>query len=372
MIKRKLEDKVRKFLGTENAIILFGARQVGKTTLLENLMKKKDNILWYNLDDTKDAQEFRVLLEYPEDYLDENVEYLVIDEAQQMEDIGRELKVLHDKYKKSKLQIIATGSSSFDLANEVNEPMTGRKWEFQMQPVTFSEMSEYHGLEKEKSLLENRLIYGHYPKIVTSTEDNARDNLSSLANSILYKDVLKWGNIRKSTKIENLLETLAYQIGSTVNYTEIASSLELDKITVEKYINLLEQAFIIFRLKTFSRNLRNEIKTKRKIYFYDLGIRNAVIDNFDKLENRDDEGKLFENFIISEMIKKRDLKNYYYWRSAKQQEVDLVELVNGKINAYEIKWNPKRFATIPKYFIEKYLPLNMKIINRENFDQFLL
>ncbi|MDR2748983.1 MAG: ATP-binding protein [Bifidobacteriaceae bacterium] len=372
MIKRELEGKIRKFLGTENAIILFGARQTGKTTLLENLMKNKDNVLWYNLDDTKDAEKFRVLLEYPEDYLDENTNYLVIDEAQQMEDIGRELKVLHDKYKRTKLQIIATGSSSFDLANIVNEPMTGRKWEFQMQPVTFSEMCEYHGLEKEKSLLEKRLIYGYYPKVVTSSESSARDNLSSLANSILYKDVLKWGNIRKSTKIEDLLKALAYQIGSTVNYTEIASLIELDKITVEKYINLLEQAFIIFRLNTFSRNLRNEIKAQRKIYFYDLGIRNAVIDKFDKLENRDDEGKLFENFIICEMIKKRDLRSYYYWRSVKQQEVDLVELVNGKTNAYEIKWSPERFPKIPKYFIEKYLPLNMKIINRENFDQFLI
>ncbi|MDR3116306.1 MAG: ATP-binding protein [Bifidobacteriaceae bacterium] len=369
LIKRSLLAKIAKKLDTDSAIILFGARQVGKTTLLNELVQKIDNFLWFNADDIIDIRKLNNMIEYhPEILLD--YKYLIIDEAQLLENVGVKLKVLHDKYKDKGLQIIATGSSSFDLANKINEPMTGRKWEFQMFPFMFSELVEHHGLEEERKLLKKRLIYGSYPRAVFSPGDE-KDVLFSLANSTLYKDILKWSNLYKSNKIADLTKTLAHQIGSTVNYSEIAAHIKLDRKTVEKYITLLEQTFIIFRLSSFSRNLRNEIKRFDKIYFYDNGIRNAVISNFNQVDSRTDVGGLFENYFISEMMKKKQYQNYYFWRDRKQREIDLVEEHNGQIKTYEIKWSSNRSPQTPKFFLEKYLPVSSDFVNSENYYRFL-
>jgi predicted AAA+ superfamily ATPase len=368
VIERKLENIIRRRLGTDMAIMVFGARQTGKTTLLETVFEYIDDVLWFNADDSEDLQRLNALFDDPEYFLD-GIRYLVIDEAQAIENVGRKLKVLHDKYK-HRLQIIATGSSSFDLANKVNEPMTGRKWEYHMHPLTFSEMCDHHGAETEKSLLKRRLLYGYYPNVVTHVGDE-REVLAGLSNSTLYKDVLKFSEIRHADKIADLLKALAHQIGRLVDYAELATLLDLDQKTVRKYIRILEQAFIIFKLKPYSRNARNEIKSKHKIYFYDLGIRNALIGDWRSINERDDAGHMFENYVIAELKKTQKWENYYFWRDKKQQEIDLIQEVSGAVNAYEIKLSPKAKAKIPSSFIMRYAPKTAKIVNSSNFDELM-
>jgi uncharacterized protein len=298
---------------------------------------------------------------------------VIIDEAQRIPNAGLALKVIHDNF--PDIQLIATGSSSFELANEINEPMTGRKLDFYLQPFSFYEMVNFHGFLNEKRLLNHRMIYGYYPDIALNVGNEIR-LLKSLASSYLYKDILILGAIKKPVLLEKILSALALQLGNEVSYNELSKLLSADKETIEKYIDLLEKAYIIFRIPAYSNNIRNEIKRGRKIYFFDNGIRNAILNNFQPINTRTDVGALWENFIISERIKK--LKNslsgtkLFFWRTTQQQEIDLIEKSVNGISAIELKWNPKKNVIFSKTFLNAYPEVDCKVITPENMHEFLI
>lgn len=372
-IKRDVEKEIKHSMFKGKAIIVFGARQVGKTTMIENILKKelKENkVLYLNGDDTDIRQFF---IEYNEIKLKNLIgekSILFIDEAQRIPDIGLIIKIFTDRIKN--VQVIASGSSSLDLSSGIQEPLTGRKYEFYLFPFSFKEISNKNGLLDEKRHLEKRLIYGSYPEIVTDL-NNAKKHLKLLAGSYLYKDLFILEDIKKHVCFENLLKALALQIGSEVNYSELANTIGLSKNTVERYINLLEKAFIIFSLKALSRNVRNEIKKGRKIYFYDCGIRNAVTGNFSPIDVRCDKGALWENYIISERMKFiSDDKTPYFWRTVQQQEIDYIEEENDYFNAYEIKWNLNKKYKLSKTFSNKYIKNSFNVIHKNNYEEFLL
>jgi predicted AAA+ superfamily ATPase len=273
------------------------------------------------------------------------------------------------------IQVIATGSSSFDLANRVNEPLTGRKWEYNLFPLSYQELVEHHGMLTENRLLEHRLVYGYYPEVVSNPGEE-EERLKLICHSYLYKDVLLWERLHKSDKLVRLLQALAHQIGSQVSFNELAEICSLDPKTVEKYANLLEQAFVIFRLPSFSRNLRNELKSSRKIYFYDNGIRNAIINNFNPIALRSDVGFLWENFLVSERLKFNSYhllnKNSFFWRTVNQQEIDLIEEYGGQLHAYEFKWNTKKTVRLTKTFENAYPNSTFNVITPGNLHEFLL
>ncbi|WP_412465680.1 ATP-binding protein [Pedobacter sp. KLB.chiD] len=374
MISRAISDSIQKRLKDEKAIILLGPRQVGKSTLLQQLSAKFTKpIMWWNGDDADvrtilsntNATSLRSLLGKPKT--------LIIDEAQRIENIGLSIKLIIDQLKDVK--VIATGSSAFELANHINEPLTGRKWEYHLFPFSFGEMVDEQGLLIERRLLHHRLIYGYYPEIVNNPgEEEIR--LKQLSDSYLYKDVLIWEKIQKPDKMEKLIQALAFQVGNEVSYNELGQLSGLDNQTTEKYIDLLEKAFIVFRLGSLSRNLRNELKKSRKIYFYDNGIRNAVINQFSPAELRQDIGALWENFVISERVKLLAYKqincNQYFWRTHAQQEIDYIEERNGLMTAYEFKWNPKANVKFPKAFLGAYQNVETKVITPDNASEFLL
>jgi len=373
MITRELENTIRKRLGQGKAILIMGARQVGKTTLLKQLFSNSDDVLWFNGDEQDVRNLFENISASRLKLFFGNRKTIIIDEAQRITDIGLRLKLITDQI--PDVQLIATGSSSFELANQVNEPLTGRKWEYKMFPVSFEEMVTHHGLLEEKRLLPHRMVYGYYPDIINHPGEE-EELLMQLSDSYLYKDIISLDKIKKSDKIVKLLQAIAFQTGSEVSYNELGQIVGLDPKTVEKYIILLEQAYIVFRLSSFSRNLRNELKNSRKIYFYDNGIRNAVIGNFSQVENRTDVGSLFENFVISERIKMlqyhQSHSQYRFWRTAAKQEIDYVEEGNGKLTAFEIKWNPLKKASMPSSFRTAYPNVPFFIINRENVEDFIL
>jgi len=273
------------------------------------------------------------------------------------------------------VQIIATGSSSLELANRINEPLTGRKFEYMLDPLMFSEMVDHHGLLEETRLLKHRLVFGYYPEIVTKPGEEIR-LLKSLAGSYLYKDVLSYEKIKKPVILDKLVRALALQVGSEVSFNELSQMVGIDKETVEVYIDLLEKSFVVFRLDAFSRNVRNEIKKGKKIYFYDNGIRNALIGHFAPVENRQDIGILWENYIISERVKYNHHRDFYgksyFWRTAQQQEIDYLEETDGSIQAYEFKWNPRKKAKFPTTFLNAYNIKNGLAVSPENITEFLL
>ncbi|MFI3286089.1 MAG: ATP-binding protein [Rikenellaceae bacterium] len=372
MVDRVIKDAITAKLGSKKAIILMGARQTGKTTLLRELFSAEEAILWLNGDEADVRELFDNVTSTRLKAIIGNKKVVVIDEAQRIEDIGLKLKLITDNI--PDVQLVATGSSSFDLANKVNEPLTGRKWEYKIFPISFAEMVSHHGLMEEKRLLPHRLIYGYYPDVVTS-QGEEKEILKQLSDSYLYKDILMWEQIKKPDKLLKLLQALAFQVGSQVSYNELAQLCGLDSKTVEKYILLLEQTFVIFRLSSFSRNLRNELKSSKKIYFYDNGIRNALIANFAQAELRGDMGALWENFLISERMKNNHYSNRWcnswFWRTAQQQEIDYVEEEDGAIRAYEFKWNPKAKAKAPAKFLESY-GSEFSVVHPGNVDDFLL
>jgi predicted AAA+ superfamily ATPase len=371
MILREIEKELISKLTDNKILIVLGPRQVGKTFLLNKITLDKKQMMWLSGDDT-DTREW---LSNPNATklkgLIGNCKILVIDEAQRIENIGLCLKIIYDQIKDVK--VLATGSSAFELANKINEPLTGRKWEYNLYPLSFSEMANHTSLRDETRMLENRLIYGYYPEVVNNM-NHATELLKQLTNSYLYKDILTWERIQKPDKMERLLQALAFQVGNQVSYNELGVTCGLNSETVEHYINLLEKAFIIFRLGTFSRNLRNELKKTRKIYFYDNGLRNAVINQFSPLNIRNDIGALWENFLISERLKnnsyKKNYVNKYFWRSKTQQEIDYVEEKNGKVYAYEFKWNSNAKVKFPSSFVETYHP-ETQVISKDNFIEFI-
>lgn len=373
MINRELEKQITQRLFKGKIIILSGARQVGKTTLIEMLLKRrKDKFLYLNADEP----DVRELLSFATSTrlktIIGNNKIVFIDEAQRVKNIGITLKLFADQIKN--VQVIVTGSSSFSLSNEINEPLTGRKYEFFLFPLSFPEMVRHNGLLEERRLLEHRLIYGYYPEIVTKPAEE-KELLKLLANSYLYRDVLTLEPIKKPILLEKILRALALQIGSEVSFNEVAQLVNADQGTVEKYIDLLEKSFVIFRLPAFSRNVRNEIKKGKKIYFFDNGIRNAIIGNFNLLINRNDTGALWENFLISERMKflyyNNIAVNRYFWRTVQQQEIDYIEEQEGKLSAFEFKWNKKAKAKFPKTFQRAYPESETYLITQDNFESFL-
>lgn len=372
MIKRKLEEILGNKLFSGKAVILLGARQVGKTTLLNDLVANQPDCLWLNGDELDVQQMFenasvdRLRAQFG------NSRIVVIDEAQRIKDVGLRLKLITDQIKD--IQLIATGSSAFELANEVNEPLTGRKWQYQMFPLSFSEMVQHHGLIKEKRLLPQRLIYGYYPEVVTSNGQE-KQVLKQLTDAYLYKDILAWENIKHPDKLLTLLRALAYQVGSQVSFNELGNICSMDAKTVEKYIVLLEQCYIIFRLPSFARNLRNELKASRKIFFYDNGIRNSLVADFTLPEMRQDIGQLWENFVVSERMKylvyNEIWANTYFWRTKQQQEIDYLEESDGRILACEIKWNPKVKVKLSETFRNAYPNTDFVVVNQENIECFI-
>ncbi|TVQ23504.1 MAG: ATP-binding protein [Spirochaetaceae bacterium] len=374
MIERTKADDLRGATGKGKAIILLGARQTGKTFLLNMLFPpSRDDILYMSGDDSDVRTLFENFsAERMKMYLGKK-RLLVLDEAQRITDIGLRLKLITDQL--PEVQLIATGSSSFDLANKVNEPLTGRKREYHLYPVSFGEMVHHHGLLTEKRLIPHRLVFGSYPEVV-STPGDEKSILREISQSYLYKDVLAWEQIQKPEKMERLLQALALQIGSQVSYSELARLCGLDAKTVEKYICILEQTYIIFRLSSFSRNARNELKNSRKFYFYDNGIRNAVLANFSPIESRQDAGNLWENWLMSERRKFSDAQgmwvNSYFWRTREQTEIDLVEESDGVLAAYEFKYSALKKVKCPAAFASAYPDARFQLIHPDNVEAFLL
>ena len=367
-IKRKIRDIVGEKLFKGKAIVLIGARQVGKTTLLHDLFQHRNDVLWLNGDELETRTLLRsITVEKYRAMFGKN-KIVVIDEAQRIADVGLKSKLITDNF--SDIQLILTGSSSIDLSNKVNEPLTGRKWEYKIYPMSYGELADEYGAMQEWKKLPLRLVYGSYPDVVCNP-GSEREVLHNLAESYLYKDILEWDKIRRPDKVVRLLQALAYQVGSEVSTNELSNTIELDRATVEKYINLLEQAQVIFRLGAFSRNLRNEIKSSRKIYFVDNGIRNALINNFSDVDSRQDIGALWENWMVSELRKGNEYAqryaNAYFWRTTQQQEIDYIEEADGQMTAYEFKWNPSKKARISRTFLQAYPHATIKTINPENY-----
>jgi predicted AAA+ superfamily ATPase len=374
MIKRALETAILRRMGDHKVIVLLGPRQAGKTSLLQLLQTQfRLPIAWWNGDET----DIRTLLENPtstqlKSLIGKN-KTIVIDEAQRIKNIGLCLKLISDNLKDVK--VVATGSSAFELANKVNEPLTGRKWEFHLYPLSFAEMVSHTDLMNEKRLLHHRLVYGYYPEIVT-TAGEEQNLLKQLANSYLYKDILTWERIQKPDKLEKLVQALALQVTQLISYHELGQLCGLNAETVEKYINLLEKAFVVFKLPAFSRNPRNELKKSYKIYFYDNGLRNAVVNQFNPLPLRNDVGQLWENWFISERMKwltnNEKAVSRFFWRTLAQQEVDYIEEANGKIVAFECKWSSTKKDKVNRAFANAYPKAETNVVHPENMHEFLL
>jgi predicted AAA+ superfamily ATPase len=373
MIKRQLSEIISQKLFKGKAIIITGPRQVGKTTILRELIGNRQDSIWMNGDETDIQTLFENISSARLNALFADKKIVVIDEAQRIENVGLKLKLITDQI--SSIQLIATGSSAFDLANQINEPLTGRKWEYTMLPVSFSEMVNHQGLIEERRMLPHRLVYGYYPEIVMNPGQE-KELLKQLTDSYLYKDILMLDSVKKSDKIIKLLQALAYQVGSQVSDNELGQLCSLDNKTVNKYLELLEKVYVIFHLGSFSRNLRNELKFSRKYYFYDNGIRNALIANFNQPELRQDIGALWENFMISErqkyLIYNSKWVNRWYWRTKEQKEIDYIEEADGRISAYEFKWNPDQKIKQPGSFKTAYPDSEFNVIHRDNYESFIL
>jgi predicted AAA+ superfamily ATPase len=374
MISRNILQKIEKELFTGKVILILGPRQVGKSTLTEILLEKSTiSHTVFSGDDADVRELFKNMNELKLKRLFGDSKLVVIDEAQRIENIGVTLKIGVDKLKD--VQVIATGSSAFELAEEINEPLTGRKWEHLLLPFSFEEMVNQHGLLTEKRLLNERLVFGYYPEIVNHP-GNEKKILSMLSDSYLYKDVLSHNKLKKPDVLQSLLKALALQVGNEVSYNELAKTIGADKETIERYIDLLEKTFVVYRLTAFSRNVRNELKKSRKVYFYDNGIRNAIIGNFTPIELRNDVGALWENFVITERLKYLQKNDFYgfrhFWRTTQQQEIDYLEEQDGILKAFEFKWNAIKKHKIPKTFTDAYPTTETYIITPENMDEFLM
>ncbi len=373
MIVRSLEGTIKAQLFKNKVILLLGARQTGKTTLLKKIAKENEAVLWLNGDEYDIQQRFANATSTQLKAMIGNHKMVMIDEAQRIDNIGLCLKLIHDTY--PEIQLIVTGSSSFELRNKTNEPLTGRKFENQLFPISYSEMVTHHTELIETRHLNSRLVFGYYPEIITN-EGNEIELLKLLSDSFLFKDILMLDTIKKPEKLVKLLQALSFQIGSEVSYNEIGNLIGLDSKTVEAYVNLLEKSFIIFKLNSFNRNLRSELKMAKKIYFYDNGIRNALISNFQMIEARQDVGALFENFLVSERMKfNHYYKNYanaYFWRTKEQQEIDYLEEKNGQLSAFEFKWNANKKIKFTKTFTNAYPRATTHLISHQNISDFLL
>lgn len=365
MIERYLEKQLTKALNDGLVTILYGARQVGKTTLATKILSNVPNGLYLDCDDPAVSVRLRNQSLAGLKALIGDAELIVIDEAQRVENIGITAKLIHDNLPDKKL--LLTGSSSLDLANKIKEPLTGRSRELLLYPLALTELTG--SIVEADGYMQRLLVYGGYPGLWSLKEAEAARQARELANRYLYRDAFALGTIYDQSIIDNLLRLLAHQVGSEVSYSELASSLEVSKDTVMRYIDLLEKAFIIFRLPQFRKNQRVQVGRLRKIYFYDLGIRNALIDDFKAVELRGDVGALWENFIITERLKKHQRAEHYvrsyYWRSRDRQEVDLVEESAAEYQAFECKW--KKAPQVPVSFRTQHPDIPVTGVTRENY-----
>ncbi len=371
-INRAVREIVDQRLDDHKALIIQGARQVGKTTLIRQLVDSDREVLWVDGDDPADRLRWGNIERSLLQRLVRGYDYLVIDEAQRIENVGLAVKMAIDG--KLPVKVILSGSSALNLASTLNEPLTGRKWSFELFPLSWGEIEAAYRLPVALDRLSELLILGCYPEIVTA-EDSKEERLREIAASYLYKDILEHGDIRKPDLIVKLLRALAYQIGSEVSYHELAQLLGVDSKTVQRYIQLLEDSYVLLRLPPLSTNPRKEISTSRKIYFLDNGIRNAVVDDLSPLGERNDRGQLWENFMVTELYKRqRNSKRggqFFFWRSRSQAEVDLVLKEGSSVTAYEFKYNSRKKVSFPKSFTERYSPQAEHVIHPENFFEYL-
>jgi len=376
-IKRKLFSVLKnQLIETNKGLVIYGPRQVGKTTLINDLLNEfKWNTLilngdqrgpWWELLTSRELSKLTLLVS--------GYDAVFIDEAQRIPEIGLSVKIILDNF--PDLKVIITGSSSLDLASKISEPLTGRIYSYKLFPISYGELRVTNTPYEIETQIEERLVYGSYPEIFSlkSIEEKTK-YLQNLTNTYLYKDLLEFGDIRNSSKIHDLLKLLAFQIGNQVSLSELSSALEFSRTTVDRYIDLLEKSFIIFRLPGFSRNLRKEVTKMDKIYFYDTGVRNTIIGNLNLLHSRDDVGKLWENFLITERMKKQGyaqkIYSHYFWRLTSGAELDLVEETEGEIFGFEFKYGNKR-DKVPSGWVKAYPKSKYQCINKENYLDFIL
>ena len=376
-IKRGLYDNITRNLTPNKVLLLYGPRQVGKTYLLNRLVsqyKNREKIMFVTGDNLATRESLSSQsAEKLKSYIGET-SLLIIDEAHKIPDIGLNLKIIVDQIKG--IKVVATGSASFDLAQKVGEPLTGRKNTLLLYPVSTAEIINNFGSDYQRSTLEDQLIFGGYPEVVISKSIKQKsDYLKELLDSYLLRDTLAFGNIKQPKKIVDLLSLLAFQIGSEVSLTELAKSLELNRGTIERYLDLLEKSFILINIRGFSRNLRNEVTKNTRYYFYDNGVRNVLINNFNSLKIRNDIGALWENYIVTERIKKQKYLPYffnnYFWRTWDKKEIDWIEEREGKLFGYEIRWGKVTKSKARKLWLETYKQAEFKIINQENYIEFI-
>ena len=373
LIKRDIQGKIEKDLWKGKIVIIYGARQVGKTTLVNQILEKySEESEYYNCEESDVAEGLSAGTSTALKNFFGEKKLIILDEAQKIKDIGLKLKLLVDNF--PKMQIIATGSSSFELANIINEPLTGRFYSYQLHPFSVFELKQIYSEMEVKRLLERFLRIGLYPEVTKLGEQEAQKQISLITNNYLFKDIFTFREVRNPEVLTKLVQMLALQLGNEVSLDELSNSLGVSIETIERYIILLERAFVIFRLPAFSRNLRTEIKKSRKIYFYDCGIRNALIRNFNSLDLRSDVGALWENFCITERMKanqRKDLSpNQYFWRTYSQKEINYLEDQDGKLSAFEFKWNKKK-TKVPQEFLDAYENAEFEVISKENYLEFL-
>lgn len=375
-IQRNIQKKIAERLFCGRVLLIYGARQVGKTTLVKSLLRQqtKKAVAYFDCEDPSIRAKFTEASVLDLQALLAKLDLIVLDEAQKVQDIGSTLKLLADHL--PQLQVIALGSASFDLANKVVEPLTGRKLEFNLYPFSLNELAQNYNRFELHTLLPKFLRFGSYPEIYLTGDAEKFLKLQEITRSYLFKDLFVFQDIRNSDLLQKLLKCLALQIGQEVSYHELGSKLGVNEATIARYIDLLEQAFVIFKLAAFSQNPRREIHKKKKIYFCDLGVRNSLIQNLNDLDLRNDVGYLWENFCLVErkkwLAEKGLTPNQYFWRSYAQREIDYLEETQGQFFAYEFKWNKKKNSKLPKEFAEKYQPADFQIITPENFFAFVL
>ncbi len=374
MVERSIKQLIENRLSHGKVIILRGPRQVGKTTLLRMLMKDVDKkTLFLNCDEPDVRKKLSDATSTQLNAETAGAELILIDEAQRISNIGLTLKLLVDNFPEK--QIVVTGSSALELSNSVNEPLTGRKYEYNLFPISAAELYAHHGKNIEQRLLERRLVYGSYPEVIKQ-EGEEREVLTNLAGSYLYKDIFAYQDVRKPEIIEQLLQALALQVGNEVSFNELGKLLGLNSQTVQRYVDLMEKSFIVFHLRSFSRNVRNELKKSRKIYFWDNGIRNAILGDFRPLALRQDTGALWENYLIVERSKHNAYNRFYgksyFWRTRQQQEIDYLEDIDSVLHAYEFKWNPNKHPKITETFAAHYPEHTYTVITTENYPDFVL
>ena len=373
-IARILESKIQAWLAGGKAIIVIGPRQVGKTTLVQAIVSALNRkVLWMTGDDPAARSVLKDISLAQLSTLIGQHEVVVWDEAQRFHNAGLTLKLITDQL--PAVQLFVTGSSAIDIAAETKESLVGRKVEYRLFPLSFAEMCAHHGYLAERSLLEHRMIYGYYPEVVKHEAAQAQRILNELTEGLMYKDLLHLDQLRKPSLLVKLLQAIALQVGSEVRYHEVAQLIGADPLTVERYLDLLEQSFVLFRLPSLSRNARNEIKKGRKIYFYDNGIRNSLLKNFSPLALRQDTGALWENFLLAERMKRNEYSEYYcnayFWRTTTQQEIDYIEEYGGSLHAYEFKWQAKKAVRFPNAFLESYPGSETQVITPDNFEAFV-